>query len=61
MSKAPVAADVSAAFDGFMRNSVTAEDLGNLLPAMEKSSLRSPEIALPGMFMNKMQGVRSLK
>lgn len=61
MSKTPVAADVFAAFDGFIRNSVTAEDLGNLLPAMEKASLRSPEIALPGMFLKKIRGVCSLK
>ena len=61
MSKTPVAADAFAAFDGFIRNSVTAEELGNFLPAMEKAPLRSPEIALPGMSMKKMQGVRSLK
>ena len=61
MSNPPVAADAFAAFDSFIRNSVTAEELGNFLPAMEKAPLRSPEIALPGMSMKKMQGVRSLK
>lgn len=50
MSKVPVAKHVSSALDGFIQASVSEEDFKTtILPVMEKSSLRSPEVALPVM------------
>ena len=49
MSKSTVPKSVAGALDGFIQDSVTVEDLkSNILPIMEKFSLRSPDVALPG-------------
>lgn len=53
MSKIPIASHVSGALDGFVEHSVTAEDLDAVLTVMEKASLRSPEVALPGKLITR--------
>ncbi|KAI5120166.1 hypothetical protein M0805_008433 [Coniferiporia weirii] len=50
LSKAPVPAHVCGSFNGIIKSSVSEDDFKTaILPVMEKSSLRSPEVALPVM------------
>lgn len=49
MSKVAVPKSVYGAFDGFIQRSVTIDDLKlSIVPVMEKFSLRSPDLSLPG-------------
>ena len=48
LSKTAVPEHVVHAFNAFIENCFTPEDLDHSLPIAEKAALRSPEIALPG-------------
>lgn len=62
LSKTVVPEHVTHAFDGFIENCLTSEDLDRSLPIAEKAALRSPEIALPGrpQFAYKMSTLKRL-